>query len=130
METTVIVALVTAIAAIISPVVTSIINNHNSIKMREMETESERVKNIDLHEREVIEKALSGIGLLMSYKDADSIKDACKNILIAVAYVDAETGDKMRRIVYAAIDRDSLITIEEYADICNSLKKEIETRKG
>lgn len=130
METTVIVALVTAIAAIISPVITSIINNQNIIKMRKMETELERIKNIDLHEREVIEKALSGIGILMSYRDADSIKEACKNILTAVAYVDLETGNKLREVVSVATRRNTDISIEEYAEICNSLKQEIEKRKG
>lgn len=130
METTVIVALVTAIAAIISPVITAIINNISNIKMREMETEMERMKNVDLHEREVIEKALSGIGILMSYRDEDSIKESCKNILTAVAYVDLETGNKLREVVSVAALRHNNISIEEYAEICNSMKHEIEKRKG
>lgn len=130
METTVIVALVTAIAAIISPVITAILNNHNNIKTRKMEIELERVKNIDLHEREVIEKALSGIGILMSYKDADSIKEACKSILTAVAYVDSETGNKLREVVSVATRMHNNISIDEYAEICNSMKNEIERRKG
>lgn len=130
METTVIVALVTAIAAIISPVITSIINNQNNIKIRKMEIELERIKNIDLHERKVIEKALAGIGILMSYKDEDSIKEACKSILTAVAYVDTETGNKLRKVVSVATRIHNDISIEEYAEICNSMKKEIERRKG
>ena len=95
-----------------------------------MEAELERVKNVDLHEREVIEKALGGIGILMGYGDSDSIKEACKSILTAVAYVDSKTGSKLREVVSKATDSYNKISIKEYAEICDSMKQEIEKRKS
>lgn len=125
MEPTVIIALITALAAIVAPVFTSVINNHHALKLKEIEEEENRLKSIDLHEREVLENALSGIGILMSYKDADSIKEACKNILTAVAYVDTGTGERLQRLVSVAIDYDETIDIKEYSEVCVALKNEI-----
>ena len=128
MEPTVIIALITALAAIISPVITAIVNNHTSLKMKKIEEKENRLKNINFHERETLEKALSGIGILMSYKDADSVKESCKNILTAVAYVDDETGNQLRTVVSAVMDHDKTVSVEQYSAICNALKDEISKR--
>ena len=131
MEPTVIIALITALAAIISPVITAIVNNHTSLKMKKIEEKENRLKNINFHERETLEKALSGIGILMSYKDADSIKESCKNILTAVAYVDNETGELLRTLVGSAMDYeqiDKAVSAAQYTAICNALKDEISKR--
>ncbi len=128
MKPTVIIALITALAAIIAPVITAIVNNHTSLKLKKIEEQENRLKNINLHERETLEKALSGIGILMSYKDADSVKESCKNILTAVAYVDAETGEQLRMVVSSVMDQDKKVTTEQYSAICNALKEEISKR--
>ena len=128
MEPTVIIALITALAAIISPVITAIVNNHTNLKMKRIEEKENRLKNINLHERETLEKALSGIGILMSYRDADSVKESCKNILTAVAYVDSNTGDQLRTVVSAVMDHDKKVSMEQYSMICNALKEEIAQR--
>ena len=39
MEPTVIIALITAFAAIIAPVITAVINNKNNLKMKELEVQ-------------------------------------------------------------------------------------------
>ena len=125
METTIIIALITAIAAIVAPLITAVINNRSSIRMKSIEMEEAKLKYIDLHEREVLEKALAGIGILMSYMDADSIKEACRDILTAVAYVDSNTGEMLRKAVSAVMDHEASVTLNEYALICDALKKEI-----
>ena len=128
MESATIIALITALAAIIAPVITAIINNKTNLKMKKIEENGNRLKSINLHERETLEKALSGIGILMSYKDADSVKESCKNILTAVAYVDSSAGEELRRIVQAVMNHEITISSEEYTYICNSLKDEISKR--
>ena len=128
MEPTVIIALIAALAAIIAPVITAIMNNQNAIKLKKIEEKENRLRDINLHEREVLEKALSGIGILMSYKDAESVKEACKNILTAVAYVDTETGNKLRNVVSSVMDHSKTISIKDYSVICEAMKKAIAER--
>ena len=128
MEPTVIIAMITALAAIIAPVITAIVNNHTALKMKRIEEKENRLKNINLHEREVLEKALSGIGILMSYKDAASVKESCKNILTAVAYVDIDTGEELRKIVSSVMKHDQEVSLIEYSIICDALKNEITKR--
>lgn len=128
MEPTVIIAMITALAAIIAPVITAIVNNHTALKMKRIEEKENRLKNINLHEREVLEKALSGIGILMSYKDAASVKESCKNILTAVAYVNTDTGEELRKIVSSVMKHDQEVSLIEYSIICDALKNEITKR--
>lgn len=128
MDVTVLIALITAIAAIIAPVITAAINNKCTIKLKRMEMEQETYSSINLHEREVLEKALSGIGILMSWKDRERVQEACKNIMTAVAYVNEYTGEELRKIVCSALDSGSDLSMEEYAEICNNLSGEIRKR--
>ena len=125
METTVIISLITALAAIIAPVITAVVNNRTNLKLKRIEEHENRLKNIDLHEREILEKALSSIGIMMSYNDNDSIKDSCRSILTAVAYVDSGTGAGLMTIVRSVLDEKIKLSEDEYWDICNKLKKEI-----
>lgn len=128
MEPATIIALITALAAIIAPVITAIINNQTNLKLKKIEEKENRLKSINLHERETLEKALSGIGILMSYKDADSVKESCKSILAAVAYVDSATGEELRRIVQSVMNHEIKISSEDYTYICNRIKDEITKR--
>ena len=128
METTLVIALITAIAAIVAPVITAIINNHNSIKIKTIEQESERLKNIDLHERAVLENALSGLGSLMSYADASRFQESCRNILMAVAYVDRTTSEKLISLVHSCLESRKEISVELYTELCLDIKNEIDKR--
>lgn len=126
MEPTVIIALITALAAIIAPLITAIVNNRTAIKLKKIEAEGEKQRNITLHEREVLEKALMGMAVLMSHQTTERFFDACKDILKAVAYVDETTGEKLRNIVNTA--HEGKLTMEDYSEVCISIKKSIEKR--
>lgn len=128
MESTILIALITAIAAIVAPVITALINNCHDIKVRKIEAKENRLKNVNLHEREVLENALSGIGLLLSWEDENSIKEACKNLLIATAYVNQNTANYMISIVDSVMKDDKTVSLEMYTNVCIDLKNEISNR--
>ena len=131
MEPTIIISLIAAIAAIVAPVFTAIINNRYNIKQKKIQAEEDRRKDVNLHEREVLEKALAGIGIIMSYYDSDSIKEACKNILTAVAYVDFGTGALLRAVVENVARRGTeKYNCIDYSGVCNALKEQIARRTG
>lgn len=127
-DPTVLIALITALTAIIAPMITAIINNRSALKIKELETEENRFNSVILHEREVLENALSGIGILMSWKDADSIKEACKNILMAAVYVDTKTAAKLQLLVSNVMEPEDNTDIFDYAEICEAIKAEIGKR--
>ena len=127
MEPTVVIALITALAAIASPVITAVINNRNIYMMKQIEVKEMRLQSISLHEREILEQALSGIGVLMSWQDLEGVKEACKSILTAVAYVDSETRERLRRVVKNVSDQKD-VSLDEYAEVCEALKTEISKR--
>lgn len=129
MENTVLIALITALAAIVAPVITAWINNRYNLNCKRIEASQEKIKDINLHEREVLEKALSGMGILLSNcRDRDSVQEACKNMLTAVAYVDISTGEKLRSIVSSVMASSKELSLKEYSEICNIMKLEIEKR--
>ncbi len=128
MDVTGILALITALAAIVPPLLTSLINNHNNIKLKEIEVKENRIERVEYHEREVLEKALSGLGNLMSFMDREIVKESSQNILRAVAYVDLNTGEQLRKAVCAVMNHDIKISDEEYIEMCKALKQEIQIR--
>ena len=128
MDTTVIIALITALAAIISPIITALINNKHNYKMKLVEKKQERIRNIDLHERDILEKALASVGIFIGMSSAGSVTEACSSILAAVAYVDTQTGELIRKAVYALVHGVEETSLEEYSAICEVLKQEIAKR--
>lgn len=64
----------------------------------------------------------------MSYKDAESIKESCRSLLTAIAYVDTKTGNQLRSVVSSVMDRNKDISFEEYSEICESIKRAITER--
>ncbi len=126
MEPTVIIALIAALAAIIAPLITAVINNRTAIKLKEIEAKGEKQRNVTLHEREILENALMGISVLMSGQTLERFYDACPDLLRAMAYVDDTTGEKLRKIVY--VKNEEKPTIGDYSEVCISIKKAIEKR--
>lgn len=127
MESTVVIALITALAAIFAPLITALINSRNTLKIKKTEARQEMLKSINLHEREVLENALAGIGTLMGRPDLECYREAAKDILTAVAYVDLETGELIRDIVKTYSAKEN-VTIKQYSELCAALKQEISKR--
>lgn len=128
METTVIISLITALAAIIAPVITAAINNKNALRLKQIEAKQDKMKSINLHEREVLEKALSGMGVLMSWRDGEATQEACKNILTAGAYVDQTIGEKIINIISMAVDPDNPTDYQLCKEVCEAFKNAILNR--
>lgn len=128
METTIVIALITAIAAIVAPIITAIINSHSLTRIKTIEQEGERLRSIDLHERAVLESALSGLGNLMSFADKECFQESCRSILMAAAYVDKTTSQKLIQIVHGCRESEKKLSVEEYTDVCLEIKKEINKR--
>lgn len=74
-DLTVSISVILALAAIISPILTAIINNIHHTKLKKMELKQQHFENTVMHEREIFENYLKHAGRCIYYADSNALKD-------------------------------------------------------
>lgn len=67
--------LITAIVAILAPVLTAIINNRHQYRIKKMELEQKAYEQSVLHKREIFEKFLSSFNKACQLKTSESLSE-------------------------------------------------------
>ncbi|WP_059004248.1 hypothetical protein [Bittarella massiliensis (ex Durand et al. 2017)] len=83
-----------AVCAIISPIATSLINNHHQKTMRKVELEYEIQRNLEKHKKVIFEDFIRAAGACIYYSDGDALKEIGKHIYVVLCYAPEElVGD-------------------------------------
>lgn len=97
-DLTISISVIVALCAIISPILTSIINNRYQLKMKKMELEQENIKNTILYKRNIFENYLKYSGERISYADASAQKNYGEYYFLALTYAPSELIPEMEKI--------------------------------
>lgn len=84
---------VIALAAVASPIITAIINNHYLMKMKEIDHNDEIREQTYLHKREILEDAISALGAYGCR--VDDIDKCGSKLLLSCAYVDGAVSEQI-----------------------------------
>ena len=85
-DLTISISVIVALCAIISPLLTAIINNHHQAKIRRMEDLQQEYRDTVLHHRNVYENYLKYAGRCIYYADRDALKDYGEYYYSALIY--------------------------------------------
>lgn len=85
-DLTVNIATILALCAIISPILTALINNAHHTKIKKLELKQEHYQNTVLHQREIFENYLRYTGRCIYHSDISAVKDYGEYYLSALAY--------------------------------------------
>ena len=89
-DLTISISVIVALCAIISPILTAIINNRYQLKLKKLELEQENIKNTVLYKRNIFENYLKYSGERIAYSDAEAQKNYSKYYFLALAYAPDE----------------------------------------
>lgn len=93
------VAVLITTISFLAQVSVAIINNFHKSRMYKLRIQKQLRLNLQLHERQILEDALSGIGNIsvgVSLSDKPGIGKSC---LLATAYVDHDTAEALNEVV-------------------------------
>lgn len=124
-------SLIAAIAAIAAPVITAFLNNLHLTKIKRIDMEEQRKKDTVIHERDILERAIIGIGKCVNYVDENVVVEIGEDILAATAYVDENTAKLLTRFVLSQHNKNGVkkLNADEIDYLLVLLKKEIASRK-
>ena len=87
-----------AASAVISPIITAIINNKHLAKMRKMDREDEKYKNTDAYKRKLIETYLQKTAGCINNKQTENNVEYSESFGRLVAYVSGRIQKQMIEI--------------------------------
>lgn len=103
---------VVAVAAVISPMFTTFINNYFQLKLRKLDFEEERLNNTVYHKREIFEKYLFYSGRLLCTGFADDYPPYYSYYHQALLYVDDQLASKMEQAHLLFVQMDRNVTLQ------------------
>lgn len=94
-DLTISISVILALAAIISPVLTAIINNVHQTKIKKMELEQQNYENTVMYKQTIFENYLKASGKCIFYSDASALKEYGEHYFRALMFADAEIRNDM-----------------------------------
>lgn len=94
-DLTVTASVIIALCAIISPILTAIINNRHQFKILKMEAEQRQFENTIVYRRTIFENYLRFSGKCISHADAEALQAYGEYYLIALMYAPENIKHKM-----------------------------------
>lgn len=120
-DLTVSISVILALAAIISPILTALINNRHHTKIRKMEMQQQTYENTILHKRTVFENYLKVAGKCIYYSDTSSLKEYGEFYFHALMYAPPE----LRNDMIAANQKMQNYDWEEASEIIEKISAKI-----
>lgn len=97
-DLTISISVIVALCAIISPILTAIINNIYQLKLKKLELKQENIKNTVLYKRNIFENYLKYSGERISYADAAAQRNYGEFYFLALTYAPSELRPEMEKI--------------------------------
>lgn len=115
-DSTITITVVIAISAIISPIITTLLNNHHLYKMRKLDDETELRKTSYFYKRGIFEDYMRYAGQCVTHATSDALENYGATYALALIYFPDELLDKIIDI-NAALNRhqweDALVKLNE-----------------
>lgn len=89
---------IVALAAVISPIFTAIINNRYQLKLKKLDLAHQNYENNILYQRNIFECYLKFVGRCINYSDPNALKEYGEYYFLAITYAPADIRNLMIKI--------------------------------
>lgn len=110
------ISVILALAAIISPIFTAIINNHYQLKLKRIDLDQQHIENTIMYKRKIFESYLKFAGRCIKFSDHDAKKEYGEYYFLALTYA----PDDIRNLM---IEINSLMESSDFYLATQSLEK-------
>ncbi len=96
-DLTITVSVIIALCAIISPILTSLINNRHQRQLKKLEIKEQRYQETVIYKKNIFEKYLKCASRCVIYANEDSLRDYGEHYLIALMYAPEDIQEQMMK---------------------------------
>lgn len=126
-DLTITISVIVALAAIVSPIFTTIINNRHQSKLKRMELNQKQFESTILYKRTIFENYLKYTGRCVKYSDPESLKEYGEYYFLALTYAPDNIGSLMIKInsaiSHAHFDQATELFEEQAAPLISTMLK-------
>jgi hypothetical protein len=97
---------IVALISLISPIITTLLNNRHQLKIRKLELAQKHNENTVLYMRNIFENYVSALSKVSSYATVESITEYGKYYSLAYMYLPENLQSEMSKINKLVIARD------------------------
>lgn len=94
-DLTVTISVIIALCAIISPILTCLINNRHQLTIRQLESEQKRYESTTIYLRSIFENYLRAAGKCVGRANSDALREYGEYYLVALMYAPDDIKHKM-----------------------------------
>lgn len=105
-DATITISVIVSLCAIISPLLTALINNHHHTKIRKLELQQQRYQDTIIHRRSIFENYFRSAGQCFNFSSNDNIAEFGNWQCIAIMYAPPEFREQMIQINNLASRRE------------------------
>lgn len=124
-DLTISITVIVAIAAIISPVITTLLNNHYQLKIKKMEMQQKQYEDTVLYRRQVIENYLQALSVIMQNFSRSNLEIYAKYYSIAYLYLPDTIQEEMSNINHEIYSVGGSCTPEKFNHLITEINKEL-----
>lgn len=92
------ISVIIGLAAVVSPILTALINNHHQIKMKKLELKQEHFEKTVIFQRTIFENYIRTVGRCIEYNDGKSLQAYHENYFLALMYAPEKNKLQMQEI--------------------------------
>ncbi len=126
-DLTITVSVIVALAAVISPIFTAIINNHYQLKLKKIESKQKEYEQTILYKRNIFENYLRYLNEVAQHPTNEALSGYAQYYPLTYMYVSQEVQDKMSKVNHAlnqSVHHSGII--ESVDSIITDISKELQ----
>jgi hypothetical protein len=125
-DLTISITVIVAIAAIISPVITTLLNNHYQLKIKKMEMQQKQYEDTVLYRRQIIENYLQALSVVMQTCNRINQENYAKYYSVAYLYLPDAIQKEMSEINHLIYGIGTNCSLEQLDRLITDIDKELQ----
>ena len=125
-DLTISITVIVAIAAIISPVITTLLSNHYQLKIKKMEIQQKQYEDTVLYRRQVIENYLQALSVVMQTCNRINQENYAKYYSVACLYLPDAIQKEMSEINHLIYGIGTNCSLEQLDRLITDIDKELQ----
>ena len=125
-DLTITISVILGVAAIISPVLTTLLNNHHQLKLKKLELKQKEYEQTILYKRNIFENFLTALSMVAQLHSRENINEFAKWYPLAYMYLPEEV-QKTLATINLLLAHNKCDEIVKYVDLVTSdINKELQ----
>ena len=125
-DLTISISVIVALAAVISPILTAIINNRYQLKLKRMELKQKEYEETIMHKRNIFENYLRYLNDVFQHPKAEALSNYAQYYSLAYMYLPDDVREKLSNVNHKLGKSAHADIVDDVDEIISAVSKELQ----